>query len=264
MVDYLDRVIQITKIAVNKDKKALPQKEIERKLYKRNAFFNHIRTFERFKGQYPTVKIIAEIKKASPSKGVLVPTLDIPLLVKSYVEAGAFAISILTQPYGFLGNKFYLSQARGITDIPILRKDFVVDPYQIYETALLKADLILFIVKILKKDEIVNFVKLAIKLGLLPLVEIHDMDDYKKVGDLEGPLVLGMNARNLKTLEVDHSFIEAILPEALEQFLVVIESGIHERKQIVKYLDKGVCAFLIGESILRSEDPRAMIQHFIT
>ena len=261
MTPFLPEVVKRTLADLEAKRAKEPLVELEEKL---SSFAQKSpgALLSKFLGKEPDTKLICEIKRASPSRGVLLDRLDVRELAQVYEGAGAFALSVLTQPLGFHGSLRDLEVARQAFGGPILRKDFVFDVYQLYETALAGADLVLLIVRILSKDKLEQLVSASRSVGLLPLVELHSEKDLDKVSGLEGPLLLGLNARDLASLTIDHERVEALLREPfLGSWPVVIESGIDKREQVLAFKRHArVCAFLVGEGILKSSDPAGKIR----
>ena len=208
------------------------------------------------------INLIAEIKKSSPSEGILRDNFQ-PLRLAALMEyGGAAAISILTETHFFKGRPSYLKTVRQVIQIPILRKDFILDEYQLYESKLLEADAVLLIASVLTEEELRRFLSRSREIGLEVLVEIHTEEDLKKaVG--AGAEILGINNRNLQTLEVDVHRAERILHHVPKQATVVIESGFKDHEEILKYKSLGVHAFLVGTSLMKSPDVIAKVQELI-
>jgi indole-3-glycerol phosphate synthase len=200
------------------------------------------------------VRILAEVKKASPSKGVFTKTFSVPNLVDAYTEAGASAISVVTEEDFFQGSLGWVSEIRNRSPLPVLRKDFVFDPYQIYETRNAKASAILLIVAMLKPEELRTFVTLAHDIGLDALVEVHDETELREALDA-GARMIGVNNRNLKTFDVDVQTSHRLAKLIPEDCIFVVESGIRDRRDIESLLEAGADAFLIGESLIVADNP---------
>jgi indole-3-glycerol phosphate synthase len=196
--------------------------------------------------------IIAEIKKASPSAGIIAEDFDPIKKAKEYEELGAVALSILTEEDYFLGSPKYLKEVRKITQLPILRKDFMIDEYQIYEAKLMGADCILLIASILNDEEISHFVDLAEKLKLDYLIEVHDKIELDRVKMFENAII-GVNNRNLKTFEVDIQNSINLKQEFDGKNIFVSESGIKNSSDIEMLKSKGINVYLIGESLMRGK-----------
>ncbi len=207
----------------------------------------------------PELTLVAEIKKASPSKGIISAKFNPEKQLQNYIKAGADAISVLTDKKFFQGGKDILQVISKKTDLPILRKDFIIDPIQVYESFFLGADVILLIASILKGKELIKLVKLAHELGMEVLVEVHELEDLIKVFDSQAR-ILGINNRNLRDFSVDLSKTGEIIEylrdnKRLNKYYIVSESGIKTRVDI-NYLKKlGVNGVLIGESLMSASDP---------
>ena len=196
--------------------------------------------------------IIAEIKKASPSAGIIAEDFDPIKKAKEYEELGAVALSILTEEDYFLGSPKYLKEVRKITQLPILRKDFMIDEYQIYEAKLMGADCILLIASILNDEEISHFIDLAEKLKLDYLIEVHDKIELDRVKMFENAII-GVNNRNLKTFEVDIQNSINLKQEFNGKNIFVSESGIKNISDIEMLKSNGINVYLIGESLMRGK-----------
>ena len=196
--------------------------------------------------------IIAEIKKASPSAGIIAEDFDPIKKAKEYEELGAVALSILTEEDYFLGSPKYLKEVRKITQLPILRKDFMIDEYQIYEAKLMGADCILLIASILNDEEISRFIDLAENLKLDYLIEVHDKIELDRVKIFENAII-GVNNRNLKTFEVDIQNSINLKQEFDGKNIFVSESGITNSSDIEMLKSNGINVYLIGESLMRGK-----------
>jgi indole-3-glycerol phosphate synthase len=194
--------------------------------------------------------IIAEIKKASPSAGIISENFDPIQKAQEYETFGASALSILTEEDFFLGSNQYLKDVKAITSLPILRKDFMVDEYQIYEAKLIGADCILLIASVLSDTEITNFVDLAEILELDYLIEVHDLEELQRVGHFENALI-GVNNRNLKTFEVDINNSVNLKNSFSGDNIFIAESGIKNKDDMNYLKEKGMSVFLIGESLMK-------------
>lgn len=198
--------------------------------------------------------VIAEVKKASPSKGVIREDFDPVQIAQSYERGGAACLSVLTDVDFFQGCDEYLTMARNATSLPVLRKDFIVDSYQIYESRSLGADCILLIVAALSDQQLREFYHLAVELGMDVLVEVHDREELNRALPLEKAL-LGINNRNLRTFYTSLETTFSLLPSIPEGRLVVTESGIHTIDDVAAMRGHNVNAFLVGEAFMRAEDP---------
>ncbi|MGR6034806.1 MAG: indole-3-glycerol phosphate synthase TrpC [Candidatus Nitrosoglobus sp.] len=198
--------------------------------------------------------IIAEIKKASPSKGVLRGSFHPVAIARSYEKGGATCLSVLTDHDFFQGNESDLRMARGACELPILRKDFIIDPYQVYEARVIGADCILLIAAALGDAIMAELAQLAEHLNMDVLVEVHNAEELERALALN-TLLIGINNRNLRNFEAKLETTLSLLPQIPADRLVVTESGIHTSTDIMKMKQAGVSAFLIGETFIRAADP---------
>ncbi len=205
------------------------------------------------------LNLIAEIKRASPSAGVIREDFDPPAIAREYEAGGADALSVLTDREYFQGDLSFLRQARDACSLPVLRKDFIIDPWQVYESRAAGADAILLIAAAMPAGKLLDLMILATELRMTCLVEVHDADELMMVRSMVGfPLprygLLGINNRDLTTFQVDLNTTLRLLRLALEGTPVVSESGIKTRRDVVKLRDAGVRAMLVGEALMRSGD----------
>ena len=206
------------------------------------------------------VGLIAEVKKASPSAGIIRPDFDPVEIAQEYESAGASCLSILTDKKYFQGSPAYLKAIRAAVNLPLLRKDFVIDERQISEAIEWGADAVLLIVAILDDDKLVRFYELATGAGLSALVEVHDVEELQRAQVINAPLI-GVNNRNLKDFTVDLGITESLAPQMdLEKTLLVAESGINSRADVKRLTACGARAILVGESLLREEDISAKVR----
>jgi indole-3-glycerol phosphate synthase len=206
--------------------------------------------------------VIAEIKKASPSKGVIREDLDVVEIARSYEAGGASCLSVLTDSEYFQGCSEYLTAARGACSLPVIRKDFIIDPYQVMEARAIGADCILLIVAALGDDELAALHAEARELGMDVLVEVHDSAELERALRLDLDLI-GINNRDLRSFETRLDTTIELLPMVPDGCLVVTESGIHTRDDVALMRDNQVHAFLIGEAFMRAADPgRALAELF--
>ena len=198
--------------------------------------------------------VIAEIKKASPSKGVIRENFNPTEIAKSYEAGGAACLSVLTDVEYFQGSSEYLKQARVACDLPVLRKDFMIDTYQVYEARAMGADCILLIVAALKLRQMRELESVAHELGMAVLVEVHDADELELALQLETPLV-GINNRNLRTFDVTLQTTLDLLPRISSDKIIVTESGIFTQDDVKLMRDNNVHTFLVGEAFMRQSEP---------
>lgn len=203
--------------------------------------------------------VIAEIKRASPSKGLLRADFDVRAIAKSYAAAGAACLSVLTDKAYFQGRDDYLAEARSACALPALRKDFIIDPWQVYESRLLGADAILLIVAALGDAMLADLAALAADLGMDALVEVHDAEELERALALGAPLI-GVNNRDLRSFQTDVQTTLTLLPHVPADRLLVTESGIATPADVARLRAQGVQAFLVGETCMRAADPGAKLR----
>lgn len=198
--------------------------------------------------------VIAEIKKASPSKGLLRENFNPAEIAKSYAQAGAACLSVLTDKDYFQGSEEYLQQARAVCDLPVIRKDFIIDPYQVYEARAINADCILLIVAALDDVKLLELSNLAQELKMDVLMEIHDADELERALKLPVKLI-GINNRNLRTFETSLDTTLNLLDRIPDDRLLVTESGIHTADDVHRMRENNIHAFLVGEAFMRADNP---------
>ncbi len=208
------------------------------------------------------VSVIAEVKRASPSKGPLATIKDPAALAGDYAAGGAAAISVLTEGRRFGGTLDDLRAVRGTVDIPVLRKDFITTSYQLWEARAAGADMALLIVAALEQTVLESLIERAASIGLTPLVEVHDEVEVDRAVDA-GATLIGVNARNLKTLEIDMHTFERLSPRIPEAVVKVAESGVRGPHDVIEYAKCGAHVVLVGETLVRGDDPRASVADLV-
>lgn len=208
------------------------------------------------------VAVIAEVKRSSPSKGDLADITDPALLATEYEAGGASVISVLTEERRFGGSLGDLDDVRRKVDIPILRKDFIVTPYQVWEARAHGADVVLLIVAALEQMALEGLIERVHSLGMCALVEVHDELEVKRAADA-GARVVGVNARNLRTLEVDRDTFARVAPTIPDGILRVAESGIRDSHDVVEYARMGADAVLVGEALVKDNNPRQAVAEMV-
>lgn len=207
------------------------------------------------------VHIIAEVKRASPSRGALAEIPDPAHLARQYAEGGAAAISVLTEQRRFGGSLADLEAVRDAVTVPVLRKDFIVEPYQVLEARAAGADLVLLIVAALGDADLRTLYRLTTELGMTALVETHDMDEVNRAVDL-GAELIGVNARDLSTFELDRELFGRLAPMIPEGTIRVAESAVHSVDDVVHYRAAGADVVLVGEALVTGGDPVATLASF--
>ena len=211
----------------------------------------------------PGVSVIAEVKRASPSRGSLASIDDPAALARDYEAGGASCISVLTEPRRFHGSLEDLRAVRCAVDIPVLRKDFIVSSYQLWEARACGADVVLLIVAALDQCALVSLVERARSLGMTPLVEVHNADEVVRAVDA-GATMIGVNARDLRTLAVDRDTFSRVAPAIPDSCVRIAESGVRSPRDLIAYAESGADAVLVGESLVTGGDPRAAVHDLVT
>nr|WP_062330162.1 indole-3-glycerol phosphate synthase TrpC [Herbidospora sakaeratensis] len=209
------------------------------------------------------VSVIAEVKRSSPSKGALAAIADPAALAVDYEAGGAHVISVLTERRRFGGSLDDLAAVRAAVDIPILRKDFIVTAYQLWEARAYGADLALLMVVSLDQNALVSLIERAESIGLVPLVEVHTEEELERAVDA-GAKLIGINARDLRTLEVDREVFARLAPKVPEGVIRVAESGVRGPHDLLAYARAGADAVLVGESLVTGKDPRSAVNDLVT
>jgi indole-3-glycerol phosphate synthase len=248
-VTILERILAVKREEIGAAKERSPAATVEAKARSAPAPRDFVGAL---RAKRPAV--IAEIKKASPSRGVLREHFDPAVIAASYARAGAACLSVLTDRQFFQGHTTHLVAARGACALPVLRKDFVVEPYQVYESRALGADCILLIAACLAKDELLELERVAKGLAMAVLVEVHDAEELEIALALETPLI-GINNRDLKTFETRLETTIGLLPRVPPGRVTVTESGVLAPDDVKRMRSAGVETFLVGEAFMRSPDP---------
>ena len=252
-MNILEQIYQDKLIEVRNKKKQISGQELCRQIKCSNVVSkNFIATIEQklFQKQ---IAIIAEVKKASPSKGIIRADFDPLAIAKAYQQNGAACISVLTDEKYFMGKNEYLSTIAKNVNLPVLRKDFMVDEYQIWEAKSIGADCILLIMAMLDQNQAIELEQAAIGIGLSVLIEIHDESDLQKALNLKSKLI-GINNRNLKTFEISLETSRNLAPKIPQDKIVICESGILSKVDILEMQQIGINSFLVGESLMRQSD----------
>lgn len=261
MSNVLDRIIATKVEEVAAGKQLSPQQELAAQIKDMPACRGFIASIQR-KLQANQAAVIAEVKKASPSKGVIREHFVPKELAQSYEQGGAACLSVLTDRDYFQGHDDYLLQARSAVKLPVLRKDFMVDPWHIYHSRALGADCILLIVAALADPMLSELTELSHELGLDVLMEVHDEAEMERA--LKTPArLIGINNRNLKTFETSLTTSERLAKMVTGDRIVVSESGIHKSEDITFLQNNDINTFLIGESFMRHDDPGAQLQRLL-
>jgi len=259
----LDEIVESKRESLKQRKREMPLRELKRRCASMTCrpldFASALRGND--------IKLIAEIKKASPSKGVINADIDPVKLATTYAANGAAAISILTEEKYFKGSIDYLMAIREAFDankirVPLLRKDFIFDPYQIYESRACGADALLLIVAILDDDDLIKLINLSYTLGMKCLVEVHDKSELKRAV-ASGCRIIGINNRNLKTFEVDLRTTERLRPFVPDDCIVVSESGIRRNADVEKLRQWKVTAMLVGEVLSAADDAAGKMKELV-
>jgi indole-3-glycerol phosphate synthase len=208
------------------------------------------------------ISVIAEVKRSSPSKGALATISDPAALAASYEQAGASVISVLTEQRRFGGTLNDLDQVRSAVELPVLRKDFMVDEYQFYEARAHGADVVLLIVAALSKNQLDDFLHLSRELGMRSLIEVHTHFELESALDISSEII-GVNSRNLKTLDVDTQVFSQLIPQIPKHIARVAESGISTRSDVEFAHENGATAILVGEALVRSADPKVAMEQLL-
>ncbi|MFA6216572.1 MAG: indole-3-glycerol phosphate synthase TrpC [Candidatus Omnitrophota bacterium] len=253
--DTLKEIVLKKKERLLLAKQALPEEAIKAAL----QGLAPVRGFMKAINKPHTISLIAEIKKASPSRGVIRQDFDPAGIARIYKDAGAQALSVLTEEDFFQGSPSFIQEVKNAVDLPVLRKDFILEPYHVYESRLLGADAILLIADLLSKDSLAELLRIASEVGLECLVEAHTEKDLKKILSLKAPLI-GINNRDLHTLEVDPKTIERLFIRAPKDKVVIAESGIKSASEVLFLKILGVKAVLIGQAFMEAGDIKQKVE----
>jgi indole-3-glycerol phosphate synthase len=255
-MSVLETILEAKRDAIARAKRDVPQADVERLAAARSDFRGFAASLNR-----PGVRIVAEIKRASPSQGDIRPDLDTAALARAYAAGGAAALSVLTEAAFFKGSLNDLQLAREAVDVPVLRKDFVIDPYQVYESAARGADALLLIVRILDDERLRTLHSLALRLGLDVLTEVFDEQDVGRANALGAKLV-GINNRDLVHFKTDVTRTSRLASHLAPGVAVMALSGIRSSDDIRSSLAGGIRRFLIGEALVRQPDPAATLREW--
>ena len=257
----LDTIIASTLKDVEKRQAAVGLDELKEKVRKKRSARDAYSALRHGVGG-TAVSLIAEVKRASPSKGAIAPIPDPAALARAYEDGGASVISVLTEEHFFKGSLSDLDAVRAAVDIPILRKDFVVTPYQVHEARAHGADMVLLIVKALEPTVLTSLIERVHSLGMTALVEAHSRLEACRAVEA-GAKVIGINARDLTTLDVDMDNFAQIVDVLPENVIAVAESGVRGPHDVFAYANQGADAVLIGEALVKSEDPRQAVADMV-
>lgn len=257
MATFLETVVERTRAEIETRRQQVPAAELEARLgpARRGRPFSEALIAE-------GISLIAEMKRASPSKGPIRPEATVTEVVTAYQRAGASAVSVLTEPHWFGGSLDDLVEARAACDLPLLRKDFVVDEYQLLEARVAGADAVLLIVAALDRGRMQELMAAASDLGLDVLVEVHDEKEVEAAVE-SGAEVIGINNRDLHSLEVDLETTFELLADVPAGTVVVAESGITENEDVERLERAGVDAILVGEALMRADDPVQAVRELL-
>ena len=253
-MSFLSEIVEHKRQRVEEAKRRVPLEALERRSHSHRFREALLRD---------GINIIAEFKRRSPSKGIIRVDADLKQIAKSYEAGGAVAMSVLTEEDYFSGSLADLRAAKSIIDLPVLRKDFVVDDYQLYESAAAGADAVLLIVAALDDDALLRLRRLAEdEIGMDALVEVHDRDEMQRAVDC-GATLIGVNNRNLHTFEVSLETSLSLAADAPKDAVLISESGLKTASDLSRLRDAGYRGFLIGESLMRSDDPATALRELM-
>ena len=254
-MDILKQIVVKKKERILLAKQQLSQEDLIAKL----AGLPATRPFKEVISKPKQISLIAEIKQASPSGGIIRQNFNLDQIARFYQEAGVQAVSVLTEEDFFSGNLAYLNEVKNIVLVPVLRKDFILECYQVYESRYFGADAILLIADLLTKDNLTELMQVADSLGLDYLVEVHDEKELKKVLSLKVPII-GINNRNLRTLEIDFKTTERLFSLIPKEKIVVVESGIKNAQDVLFLKILGASSVLIGTAFMEAADIKSKVE----
>lgn len=253
----LNQIIAEKREELERVKKSLPLSNLKERVAQRKAPLDFASAIDR-----GSIRLIAEVKRASPSRGILCPDFNPVALARIYADGGAAAISVLTETNYFQGSLDHLAVIREEVRLPLLRKDFIFDPYQVYESCAYGADALLLIVAILSEEQFEELLSLSRSLGLSCLVEVHNESEVERAL-ISGARIIGINNRDLDTFKVDINTTHRLRPLIPQERIVVSESGISRREDIEKLKEWGVNAVLVGEALVTADDVPTKIRELI-
>ncbi len=257
--DVLKEIVEKKKERIARAKLQLPEDELKARI----GGIPPARHFIEAVVKPKSLTLIAEIKKASPSQGVIREDFDPAAVAAIYREAGASALSVPTEEDFFQGSLSFIPAVKTAAALPVLMKDFILEPYQLYEARYFQADAVLLIADILSKDKLVELIRLAEELGLDCLVEVHTEKELKKAVGLKGPVIIGINNRDLRSLAVDFKTTERLFPLIPREKPVVVESGIRTYQDIMFIKILGASSVLIGQAFMSSVDIKSKVQEIM-
>ena len=254
----LDKITAQKREEVEQRKKAVTITYLQQRIAKQKPALDFAMAL---KGDH--IRLIAEVKQSSPSRGLLSPNFNPIELAQTYAEGGAAAISVLTETNYFMGSIEHLAAIKEVVDLPLLRKDFIFDLYQVYESRAYGADALLLITSILSQEQLKELILLSHSLGLKCLVEVHNKGEVERA-ILSGAEIIGINNRDLNTFSVDINTTQRLRPLIPQERIVVSESGIKNKRDIEKLRKWGVDAVLVGEALVTADDIRAKMQELLS
>ena len=261
-MSILEKILKEKALEVEERKKRIPHEELGAKKSE------PVRAFVRSALESKPPVIIAEIKKASPSRGVIVSDFDAISIAKNYAANGAAALSVLTDEVFFQGSLLYVDSIKRAVELPVLRKDFIIDPYQVYESRVYGADAVLLIAECLGEGELIDLLILASQLQLTALIEVHEMDSLLKVRPHigfphAGYCLLGINNRDLRTMKTDLNHTLRLLGMVEDPSILVSESGIHSHEDVRRLQEAGIRSILVGEHLMKQPDVEQALRELI-